>query len=107
MRYEKTLSHASRGLDLRGAVWTARCLDRDRGDAVRAGLLGRRRRFLLALHPVDRLHDQEDGEGDDQKVDHRVDEEADVPGGRAGRLGLLQRGILAAAEGDEGRTSVG
>src|SRR3546814_6493608 len=34
-------------------------------------------------------------------VDHRVDEEADVPGGRAGCLGLLQGGILAAAESHE------
>src|SRR3546814_16006593 len=30
-----------------------------------------------------------------------VDEEADVPGGRAGCLGLLQGGILAAAESPE------
>src|SRR3546814_552048 len=64
-------------------------------------LLAWRRRLLLALQVVDRLYDQEDGKGDDQEVDHRVDEEADVPGGRAGCLGLLQGGILAAAESHE------
>ena len=46
---------------------------------------------LLARDRVDPLHQEEDREGDDQELDHRVDEEADVPGDGARLLRLRDR----------------
>ena len=57
--------------------------------------------LVLRHGAVHRLHHQEDGEGDDQEVDQRVDEGAVVEGGRAGLLGGGERRVLSRAQHQE------
>jgi hypothetical protein len=56
---------------------------------------GRLRRSLWLLHlptqPVYRFDQQKDGKRNNEELDHGVDEQADVPGNRAGFLRLLDR----------------
>jgi hypothetical protein len=55
----------------------------------------------LIFNRFDLLDQQEDGEGDDHESDYRVDEEAVVERGRAGRLGRGEGRVRGALQRDE------
>src|SRR5262245_47209206 len=76
--------------NLGSALRTTRRLQRDRAEAELAGLRRRRGRGLLALHPVDLLHEEEDRERDDREVDDGADEDAVIERRNPRRLGLGQ-----------------
>src|SRR6185437_14833541 len=63
---------------------------------------GRRRRGLLLVdHRRDQLDQPEDGEGDDNEVEDRVDEHADIDGRRAGPLRVRQRVVVLSVQREE------
>src|SRR5581483_5774911 len=73
-------------LQIRRAVGALARLERNRREAVRAVFGRRRRRRLRRGQRVDLPNDQEQHEGDDQKIDHRIDEKAVIERGGACRL---------------------
>src|SRR5499427_3347306 len=86
--------------DLRGAVGAARRPQGNGGETERARPRGHRRGGGRE-QPVDLLDDEEDGEGHDEEVDDRLDEDAVVDRGHPRRLGGGDGGELLPAERDE------
>ena len=61
----------------------------------------RRRRLLLRDEARHRFHDPEDDKGDDDELDDRVDEQADIHGRRARPGCLIERIVMLAVQAEE------